>query len=270
LLFVEHIPPGGKGRIACSELGSNGNWTVPKTVVQADYHLSYPFLFEWQGQVYLMPETAENQTLELYRAVEFPWRWTLDRVIMQQAAAVDGTIAAFDGRYWLFVNMATLAGQYDAELFLFHADSPLGPWRPHPGNPVVADVRRARPAGSLLSIDGKLIRPSQDCSVRYGYALVWNQVEVLSTTDYRERPVGRLDPSWLRGALCTHTYTSNGEWEAVDVRILASRVGFGKGGAQNALARRRGRKCRPWLPFESGLKAGDAQPFESEGAVARS
>jgi hypothetical protein len=218
-LFLEEIwHPGGKGTIAYTELDAAGNWHEPQTVLSADYHLSYPFLFAWEDQVYLLPESAAHRRLELYRALDFPGKWALDRVIMHNTRAVDPTIALFEGRYWLFMNLLSPAGQIDQELHLFHAESPLGPWTPHARNPVCADVRRARPAGNLFTWEGKLIRPSQDCSLRYGHAVTWNLVEALTPTEYRERVVGRLEPDWLPGNRCTHTFARDGDLEAIDFR----------------------------------------------------
>ena len=68
------------------------------------------------------------------------------------------------------------ASSFD-ELFLFYADELLtNHWKPHPKNPVVSDVKSARPAGSLFFYNNKLYRPSQDCSFRYGYATVINEI----------------------------------------------------------------------------------------------
>ena len=98
----------------------------------------------------------------------------------------------------------------------YSAASLGGPWHPHPGNPVVSDVRRARPAGRVLERDGCLLRPAQDGSGAYGRRIIWNRIEVLTPTDYRETPVGSIEPGWLPGVVCTHTYTADGRFEALD------------------------------------------------------
>ena len=51
-------------------------------------------------------------------------------------------------------------------------------WTPHPENPIVTDIRTARPGGKIFIQDGKIYRPSQDCSIRYGRALNMNQIIV--------------------------------------------------------------------------------------------
>ena len=90
------------------------------------------------------------------------------------------------------------------------------PGVPHPRNPVVSDVRRARPAGRVLERDGCLLRPAQDGSGAYGRRIIWNRIEVLTPTDYRETPIGSIEPGWLPGVVCTHTYNTDGRFEALD------------------------------------------------------
>jgi hypothetical protein len=190
-------------------------------VLRRPYHLSYPFLFEHDGQMYMIPETKENRTVELYRAENFPDRWILHSVLLENVFAADATIHQTDGKFWMFVAISN--GKYSNcdELDLFYADSPFGPWTPHPNNPIVSDVRRARPAGALFYKDGKLIRPSQDCSKAYGYALCFSEIVILSETDYREVPVSKLTPEWTSDNLGTHTYTSTEEFEVIDGNFAA-------------------------------------------------
>jgi hypothetical protein len=80
----------------------------------------------------------------------------------------------------------------------------------------VTDPGRARPAGRVFRRAGVLIRPSQDCVRRYGEAIVLNRVDVLSPTEYRETPVGRIEPDWLAGLEGTHTYTFDSRYEFLD------------------------------------------------------
>ncbi len=226
-LFFENFDfHAGKADISCMEVDGSGNCGPAETVLVRDYHLSYPFVFEWKGEVYMLPETRGSRRVELYRAAAFPRRWVLERVLMDQVIAVDPTLFEHNKKFWLFVNMAAPGAETTDELHLFYADSPLDEWTPHPSNPVVSDVRHARPGGALFVENGELIRPSQDCSLRYGYALVLNRVEALSETEYRETPVRHIGPEWQKGNLCTHTYSRTDEWEVVDGMFLRRKLRF--------------------------------------------
>jgi hypothetical protein len=190
--------------------------------LDCDYHLSYPFVFQNGGEWYMLPETSENRTVELWRATEFPWRWELDKVLLRDVVAVDPTLLEHDGRLWLFLNLNETGASHE-ELFLFHADSLHDEWRPHPMNPVVSDLRRARPAGGFFVEAGQLYRPAQDCSADYGSAIWLHRVDVLDEHEYRETPVRRIDASWHPGATSTHTISRAGGFDAIDAKMWVRR-----------------------------------------------
>lgn len=206
----------GRASIAYMEMNNEGPQNAPQKVLDQGYHMSYPHLIEKNGSVYMIPETKARKTIELYRSTEFPHNWELVRIIADNILAVDTTIFEHAGKLWLFTNIAVPGGSTFDELHLFYADSLEGEWTPHPKNPVVSDVRRARPAGVLFWEGEKLVRPSQDCSLRYGYAMTFNEVQILSEKDYKERPFSRIEPHWCPGSICTHTYNRTDEFEVLD------------------------------------------------------
>jgi hypothetical protein len=222
-LFLEDLRYSeGRALISCCELKPDGSHGPIIEVLRRPYHLSYPFLFEENGEIYMIPETKGNRTVELYRATNFPTEWTLDTTLLSDIYAVDATIHKQDGKYWMFVGISN--GRYSNcdELGLFFSDTLRGPWTPHPKNPVISDVRRARPAGAFFHDQGRLIRPSQDCAKAYGYATVFSEVVTLSETDYEERPIARLDPDWVANNLGTHTYTRTDQFEVIDGNFAAN------------------------------------------------
>ncbi|NNG16475.1 MAG: formyl transferase, partial [Gemmatimonadales bacterium] len=198
------------------EWKGDGEWGTPAIALKRPYHLSYPFLFEWEGEHYLIPESVANRRVELYRTSSFPIGWRLDRVLLDDIDAVDPTVVRLDDRWWMFVTVRNPGRSPSTELHVFHAETPLGPWSSHALNPVKLDIRSARPAGRPFEVDGSIYRPSQDCSVRYGGAIVLNRIEQLSETDYREVVVDRIDPGWGPGLIGTHTINSHHELTVVD------------------------------------------------------
>ena len=151
-----------RARISVVELDASGRAGAPRTALQADHHLSYPFVFEWRGAHFMVPETASVNAVRLYRAVEFPTRWEYVQDLLSDIKAVDATICEHGGRWYLFTGVSEAGGSSWDELFLFVADTPMGPWAPHPMNPIVSDVRSARPGGALFRRDGVLYRPGQN------------------------------------------------------------------------------------------------------------
>ncbi len=216
LRYREH-----RALISCCELSSAGDPGPVFEVLRRPYHLSYPFVFEHRGAMYMIPETKENRTVELYRATDFPRGWELVATLLSDVYAVDATVHEHDGKLWMFVGLSNGRFSNSDELGIFFADNLLGPWMPHPANPVVSDVQRARPAGKLFVEDGRLIRPSQDCGKAYGYALNFSEVLTLTETEYREQFIARIPPDWLEGNTGTHTYNRSAKFEVIDANRVA-------------------------------------------------
>jgi hypothetical protein len=226
IFFEDYCRTPKKGVIAFVVINSDGTCSLPEVALEEEYHLSYPCLLQFDGEIYLLPETKNQRTIQLYRATEFPRRWELSHVLLDNVLAVDSTLLRHDGRFWLFtcgLNSRDPWFTADSELFLFSASSLGGPWRAHPKNPIVADVRHCRSAGLIMRWGNQLIRPSQDCSTIYGSAVVFSQIEVLSENDYRETPIARISPDWLAHNRGTHTFNCSCEYEVWDGRTLVRR-----------------------------------------------
>ena len=217
-VFFEELPfRTGRAHISMLEIDAQGRASEPVRVLERDYHLSYPFLAEHDGQLYMIPETAQAGTVEVYRCVEFPLRWKLERVLMQGVRCVDATFHKGPDRWWMFANAAAPGSRmFDDELHLFHAESLLGDWQPHRRNPVKSDVRGARPAGQLYWHNGALYRPAQICAPLYGSGLSINRVLRMTPVDYAERQVERVLPSRADGLLGVHTINRAGDLTVVD------------------------------------------------------
>lgn len=228
-IFVEEFPYRTKiGHISVIEMDEQGRWQMAYPVLQRPYHLSYPFIFQWQGEWYMIPETIANRTVEVYRCDHFPDRWSLHSVLFKDISAVDSTLIEYQGRWWMFTNIVETRGSSSCdELFLFHADSPLSnEWTPHPCNPIVSDVRCSRPAGGLFVHGGQLYRPAQDCSRRYGYGVRLQRVEELTPTSYRETTVDEIEPLWKADLMAIHSLTCAGKLTVIDALKRRNRISW--------------------------------------------
>jgi hypothetical protein len=213
-----------RGHISVVELDASGRVGVPRTALQADHHFSYPFVFEWRGAHFMIPETAGVNAVRLYRAIEFPTRWEYVQDLLSDIDAVDATLCEHGGRWYLFTGVNEAGGSTWDELFLFMADTPLGPWSPHPMNPIVSDVRSARPGGALFRRDGVLYRPAQNSDKTYGHSLAVFEVTELTPDRYAERLAYRIDPDWLPNIYGCHTITMADDLMALDCKAFKWRA----------------------------------------------
>jgi hypothetical protein len=225
LVFFEQIVHArGRGELAVGRL-DGGRLTDIEPILPAAHHMSYPYVFRDGARRFLVPESGAIRRVELFAAVDFPTRWERVAALLDGVEAVDASIHRHGGLYWMWVNIAVPGGRLTDEAFLYFSDRVETGWMPHPRNPVVSDARRARPAGRPFAHGDRLIRPSQDCTGRYGARTVFNEVEVLSPDEYRERPLGFLGPAWAGGPnLAAHSYTFDGAWEATDGLRTFSRL----------------------------------------------
>jgi hypothetical protein len=233
-LFFEDFDYGARrGSIAAAEVLADGTLLPAMRVLQRSYHLSYPCIFQVGGEVYMIPETREHGTVEMYRSKKFPHEWELAREFLD-ASAVDTTVWTEGGVHWFFVTMRERRGG-GSQLWLFSSRGILEDWQPHPANPISTDIRSSRGGGAIFREGERLIRPSQDCSGNYGRSFTLNEILVLNEREYRERPCGTVEAT--QGMIGTHTYGRLDELEAIDgcasrsifqvydVRSLSRRIG---------------------------------------------
>lgn len=224
LLFVEEgTPDAPKAHIACIDWPVDGPARHLGIVLDRPWHLSFPQVFRWEGQWYMTVESGQSRRITLYREQAFPLQWEPVADLVVDRTCVDPVLHHHDGRWYLFANVSESGGSTWDELFLFVADDLAGPYRPHPANPIVADVHHARMAGRLFLHDGRLVRPAQECAPAYGTAVVFNEVLELSPTAYRERRLGRLGPDWADGLDGCHTYSATASLEVLDARGVPPR-----------------------------------------------
>jgi len=181
-----------KGVISSVEVSADWTASPPLPVISRPVHMSYPYILEYEGGIYCVPETHDAREVRMYRADEFPSRWTPEAVLVRDIPALDGTMFEHGGRWWLACTDFDRGPE--THLSLWHAPAPFGPWEPHAGNPVKTDIRSARPAGTPFRVRGDLYRPAQDCSKRYGGRVVINRVVHLTPTEFEEEPVAVVDP----------------------------------------------------------------------------
>lgn len=186
------------GHIAVMQVSRDGEVVSPtKPILTKPHHLSYPFIFEHEGALLMVPEGGEGRSIDIYQCEEFPERWSKRATLMRNIRYVDATLFEYQAKWWLFATIKRGLFALNRDLFCFWADTPLTDnWHPHPANPVVRALTSARPAGRLFELGGRLFRPSQNCLVRYGHCLRISEILRLDAKSYQERLVTEVKPGW--------------------------------------------------------------------------
>jgi hypothetical protein len=156
-----------------------------------NYHLAYPYLFEYEGIQYCIPENSEAGNVDLYSFDITNGALVFEQTLIENLQAVDPSLFFYDGFWWLFFTDRVSTNE---RLHIWYSASLLGPYTAHANNPVKVDIRSSRPAGNPFVIDGKLFRPAQDCSIRSGRRICINQVLSITPTSFYEKEFTLLNP----------------------------------------------------------------------------
>ncbi|MBA2483668.1 MAG: hypothetical protein H0V39_04460 [Nitrosomonas sp.] len=191
--------------------------------IDVNYHLSYPFVFEYNKQVFMIPETGQMKRLEIWRCDHFPNKWSLNKTCFEQVgrSLVDSTIVKdTNNQYWLFVNFGSEEFRdHGSNLSVFKIDSPMmNEIIPHKLNPVVTDCRSARNAGNIyIDNKGRLIRPSQASQNGiYGECLNLCHVKELTIDTYQEEILETITPEFKDGLFSVHHLSQTGDIFVLD------------------------------------------------------
>lgn len=187
---IDHVTRKGKIGLAVSRDALH--WEYQRIVLSEPFHLSYPCVFEWQSEYFMIPESSHDGTVRLYRATDFPERWAHVATLLEGGRYVDSSILHHDDHWWLLTEAGEDAGH--PLLRLFHARELFGPWREHPSSPIVSgNLHIARPGGSVILVDGMPVRFAQDLYPTYGSKVHAFAITKLTPTEYEERPAAQRE-----------------------------------------------------------------------------
>lgn len=174
-----------KGAIAVAEYKDDKICNL-KIVLEQKYHLSYPCIFEHNNCLYMIPETCDNNTVELYRATKFPDEWVLDTVLKNDICCVDATVFCKESEFYVvgFENKGK-----NNKLLIFHLDMDN---KTLESFAQINACNTERPAGNVFNIDDKIIRPSQDCRKKYGGQIIMNEIMTFEKDNYHEKVINVL------------------------------------------------------------------------------
>jgi hypothetical protein len=198
-----------------------------RTVLREPWHLSYPFVFDADGETWMAPEAHRSGALTLYRATAFPEGWEPALRLELDAPAVDATPFRHAGLWWLAYSPSGTQWAKQGRLHLAYAETLLGPWRTHPGNPVRVDRSSSRPGGAPFVRDGVLCLPVQDCATTYGGAI--RVLSILELTP--DRFVAEAGEPIVAPASAApyfdglHTLSACGDLTLVDVKRIDRSLG---------------------------------------------
>ena len=213
-----------KGVISFAHSQDGLTWKYERMVLQESYHLSYPYVFEHEGECYMIPETIEAGKILLYKAKQFPDNWeVLSELVEGQYA--DPSLFFYNQKWWMF---ASAKGQ----LHLFHSHSLMDGWVEHSKSPLIRNNHHVtRLGGRVIVENNRIYRYTQDGKPRYGQAVRVFEITELTDHSYREKEInlvlnGMVNHDWRKDGMHSidQVKTDDHKWLiAVDGHTLVSR-----------------------------------------------
>lgn len=182
-MFMEVVnKPNKLGEIGLATSKNGINWHYQSIVLKEPFHLSYPYVFEDDDTVWMIPETKQDNSVRLYRAIDFPKKWKLENILIEGKPYADSSVFKHQDLWWMFTTL-----NHCNDLLLYFSEHLTGPWQMHPQSPIAYfDPKKARCAGRVINYDGNLIRFAQNCKNIYGESVLAYRIDYLDKKSYIE------------------------------------------------------------------------------------
>lgn len=218
IFFEEFIFIKNKAHISYFIINKDGSYTNSKKILEESFHLSYPCIFEYNDELYMIPETQEIKSIQLYKCLEFPEKWVFHKNMISNIDAVDSTIFFYKNKWWMFTSIREKQENSWSNLHIFHADNPTGTWIPHSKNPIKNNISNSRSAGAIFVENDKMYRPAQISSTKeYGMEIAINEIIFLNEEKYEEVTVKIIKP-WDKGIKGIHTVNHENDLTVYDAK----------------------------------------------------
>lgn len=191
-----------------------------KIAYEASHHLSFPFIFKYENEYYIMPEYSEGKELFVLKATHFPDKWEKVEGWMKGKRLVDSALLNHEREtYLLTQDLGSVYTSEELSIFIRKGEE----WLPHKENPVVKSLANSRLAGKTFFEKNQLIRVAQDCQDGYGTKLHFNNIMKLSEDEYEEEMFRTISVENImvdsKERFCgIHTYNSDDCYEVIDLK----------------------------------------------------
>ena len=212
----------GKGGIGVREY-NHGKWSKMHMVLEKTFHLSFPFVYEKDGKIFMMPEASYDKCIPILEAVNFPWQWKEVQRVLDGEKMCDSILYESKNKQFLFSQPVEIP--YTFSKLNLYIKTENRNWQLHPACPICKNLQNgARMAGAIIEVDGEVYRCGQDCHGGYGKRLCFFRIDKLDSHEYHETRVCEISPidlSFAKSKTFTgcHTYNISNHFEVIDLKI---------------------------------------------------
>ncbi len=215
-----------KGGIGFREF-NNDKWSPMQMIIEKPFHMSFPYIYEDQNGIFMLPEASYDRCVPILKAVEFPWKWKMVERLLDGEKVCDSILMQKKGLKYLFtqpVEIPYTFGKLD-----LYVETKEG-WKLHSSSPICkSNPNGARMAGDILDVNCEIYRCGQDCCGGYGKGLCFFRIEKLNPDEYIETSIKNISfneiniKSKEHFSGC-HTYNISANFEVIDLKIVKCRL----------------------------------------------
>ncbi len=218
-IFVEDLfYSDEKGRISAIKIEEDKHEFLG-IVLEEKFHLSYPFIFKEEDDIYMIPESHKNNDIRLYKCLEFPMKLKLEKVMMSDISAADTTVIKKNNLWFMLTNICSAGfDDHQSELHIFYSeDLKSNSWNSiRSGNPVIFDPLKGRNGGIFYHKDNIYRINQVHEHAFYGKSFKINEILNISSDEYIEKELMCVDANFRQDIISTHHFSANAEIAAVD------------------------------------------------------
>jgi len=217
VFFEEFMYDKKKGHISFVEMDVNGCYSKPKKILEKSYHLSYPHIFKYDSSIFMIPDSVENKSVDLYKCEDFPNKWKFVKTLLH-GEFIDSDILFHNEKCWIISGEKSENLPYVDTAIIHYSGSLFDDFTPHFKNPVISNYNWARNAGKIFAMDNKLIHPTQSYSRGYGSGINLNEITQLSASEFTIKEIKKLEPDWDNSYSGMHTINHSEGLTIIDVK----------------------------------------------------
>ena len=219
-----------RGKIAYCKLTDQGP-TPFKVVIDEPFHMSFPMVFEFDGDIYMLPETSSDKSLRLYRASAFPDKWELVQRFNTEGLYVDTVITHVGEKsFGILTCEANPAKEYECRFLKFEISRDSNEGFSLHANTDFNEGQKydllSRNGGPIFEYDGKRYIAAQESSFsEYGLYMNYYEYDENSKNLTADPKFKKLSSKSfvIHGApkgLGVHSYCFNDDYEIVDLKYM--------------------------------------------------
>lgn len=141
------------------------------TILDPSFHISFPQVFKYENDFYMLPETKRSNNVLLYKSNSFPYDWTVIDTLIKNVRYKDPAILIMDSLNFIFTC------NDDLELFVYCSDNVFEGWtecdnyKKKYGNEI-------RAGGRIFKHNQRYYLPMQNLNKAYGTSITLYEISI--------------------------------------------------------------------------------------------